>query len=132
MKKILIAILLSSFNGYGQQLVWTQKADIPSSTRHSPIGFSINQYGYIATGFNNGTCYNDMWKYDPSTNVWSQVASLPGSGRYGASVFVINSKAYAGIGWSSSNQGLSDFYEYDPIANQWSARANFIGPQIYT
>lgn len=116
---------------HAQQYVWTQKANLPGNSRHSSIGFSIGQYGYIGTGYSNGICLNDLWRYDPANNSWSQMANLPGVGRYGASSFVINNKGYVGVGKTNSNT-LVDFYEYNPVTNQWITKPNFIGQPIYT
>lgn len=131
MMKKLLFFLFATTIAHAQQYVWTQKASLPGSSRHSSIGFSIGQYGYIGTGYSNGVCLNDLWRYDPVSNSWSQMATLPGVGRYGASSFVINNQGYVGVGQTTSI-ALTDFYKYDPVTNQWTSIANFIGLPIYT
>ena len=129
---LVISTLICVSFSFAQQFAWTQKASLPGFSRHSGIGFAIGLYGYLATGYDNGSCYNDMWRYDQQNNSWTQVASMPGNARYGASAFTINNRAYAGIGLNSSNQSLSDFYEYDPSVNSWISKAVYFGPPVYT
>ncbi|MEO7309093.1 MAG: choice-of-anchor D domain-containing protein [Chitinophagaceae bacterium] len=75
----------------------------------------------------NGNFYNDMWEYDPSTNIWIQKASFGGTGRHGAVGFAIGNKGYVGTGSELSGATKRDFWEYDPLTNIWMQRADFGG-----
>lgn len=76
--------------------------------------------------------YNDLWEYDPTTNVWSQKADFPGPGRLMTKGFSINQKIYAGFGFviaasgpnAGSNDYQTDLYEFDPATNKWIQKSN--------
>lgn len=105
--------------------VWVQKTDFGGVARRNSVGFSIGNKGYLGTGFNGSTYYNDLWEYDPEMQTWIQKASLA-TARSGAVGFSIGSKGYIGTGNNASSR-LNDFWEYDPLLNTWTARANFAG-----
>ena len=94
---------------------WTQKASYAGGIRSEAVGFSIGNYGYIATGTSNwGTgAMDDCWIYDPVNDNWSAMAAFPGGDREEASVFVIGCKAYVGTGFINDNSGTlqNDFWE---------------------
>ncbi|MBK6641280.1 MAG: hypothetical protein IPG39_08585 [Bacteroidetes bacterium] len=46
------------------------KNNFPGPPRQGANGFAIGDAGYILAGFNNGTSYNDFWKYDPISDLW--------------------------------------------------------------
>lgn len=107
---------------------WSQKSNVGGSGgRDAPIGFSIGNKGYIGTGWNNGTAYNDFWEYDPSADVWTQKANVPGGGRSYAYGMSINNKGYVGGGYGQTDE----FWEYDPVTNTWIQKASFTGGGIY-
>ncbi|MEO8148393.1 MAG: kelch repeat-containing protein [Bacteroidia bacterium] len=132
-------ILLISFliiNGlnlsrvYGQSH-WTQKADFTSS-RGGVSPFSINSKGYYSCGLDNSSnAYNDLWEYDPVTDVWTQKANLPGVNRYSASAFTIGNYGYVCLGWDINGNGLDDLWQYDPLLNSWTTKSNFAGSARY-
>ena len=108
---------------------WSQKASCPGPSRTSNVNFTINGKLYVSLGYSGTTStrFNDLWEYDPTTNLWSQKANFPGSARYGAVAFVINGKAYVGTGGLGGGAQLTDFYEYNPTTNTWTQKANFGG-----
>ena len=123
MKKICTIILFSGLSSALYADYWTQLANFPSVGRQLASGFSIGTKGYITCG--DGAGYmNDLWEYDPPTNVWTQKANLPGAGRYGAVVFVINDRGYIGTG---AYPLLDDLWEYDPASNSWTQMASITG-----
>jgi len=91
---------------------WTQKADLPGSTRRWASGFSINNKGYIGTGSNGNSSLSDFWEYNPASNTWTQKADFPSTIRYG-SVGSATSKGYITTG-RSSGQNNNDHWEYCP------------------
>jgi N-acetylneuraminic acid mutarotase len=62
---------------------WTQITDFKGIGRHSSASFSINNFGYVTTGYwgldgpTNGLTTNDSWKYDPLTNQWTKITNFP-------------------------------------------------------
>ncbi len=45
--------------------VWTQKTSFESTTRIGAIGFSLNNRGYVTTGNNSSSNFDDMWEFAP-------------------------------------------------------------------
>ena len=49
---------------------WKQMADFPGQSRWGPVGFAINNKGYVGTGYYNdggGDIYlDDFWEYLPA------------------------------------------------------------------
>ncbi|OQA07232.1 MAG: hypothetical protein BWY67_01777 [Bacteroidetes bacterium ADurb.Bin397] len=46
---------------------WTIKSSLPSAGRIAGAGFSIGNYGYVATGYTNfSVVQSDLWQYAPS------------------------------------------------------------------
>lgn len=105
---------------------WTQKANLPSTTRAFVTGFSLGDKGYFATGAVNPGFSQELWEYDPPTNSWTQKANFPGTGRWNAGGFAIGTKAYLGTGSITINW-FNDFWEYDQSTNLWTQKANFPG-----
>jgi len=124
-----MAALLIILPSIAKAQSWSQKANCPGPSRTSNVNFTINGKLYVALGYSGTTStrFNDLWEYDPTTNVWSQKANFPGSARYGAVAFVINGKAYVGTGSLGGGAQLTDFYEYNPTTNTWAQKANFGG-----
>lgn len=134
-------VQITSFNNNGESLssasifvglstvsggAWEELGNTPMSGRSGAVGFSINGKGYVALGRNNSGALNDLWEYDPATNLWIQRADFPGTARIGAFAFVIDGRAYVGTGNDFSGTGFKrDVYEYNPANNTWTAKADF-------
>jgi hypothetical protein len=123
MKKLTTTILFTCLLNFAFADFWTQLANFPAAGRQLASGFSIGSKGYVTCG-EGGFYFNDLWEYDPGTNVWTQLASLPGAGRYGAVTFVIGNKAYVGTG---AYPLMDDLWEYDPASNTWAQQASITG-----
>jgi N-acetylneuraminic acid mutarotase len=112
---------------------WAQKADLGGSGRHEAIGFSIDNKGYIGTGYayNGGTnkFYKDFWQYDQLANTWTQKADFAGTARMAAVGLKIGDKGYVGTGINWTTGPFDDMWEYNPLLNTWTqkASANIIG-----
>lgn len=109
---------------------WTQKADFGGVARGAASAFSIGNKGYIGTGFNDVTYFqNDFWEYDPSNDTWTQRADFGGAARCDAVGFSIGSKGYIGTGgdYGAASPLFKDFWEYDPSNDQWTKKSNFGG-----
>jgi len=95
--------------------------------RGGAIAFSVNNKAYVGLGQGNtAPYYNDLWEYDPETNVWSQKASFIGSPRRQAVAFSIDTLAYVGTG-QSANGFEKDFYSYNSQTNTWVQLNDFGG-----
>jgi len=109
---------------------WTQKADFGvHEEEDTPLvrAFAIGTKGYVGTGYDGTTYYNDLWEYDPATNVWTKKDDLLGAERKDAVGFTIGSKGYVGTGFDGTLY-YADFYEFNPAAAagaQWTAKTNF-------
>jgi len=111
---------------------WTQKANFGGGQRNGAVGFTVGNKGYICTGWNITTppiyFHQDVWEYDPQSDIWTQKANFPGPGRQGAVGFSIGSKGYIGLGGGGSGSVLStffnDFWEYDPQIDSWTQKAD--------
>lgn len=105
---------------------WTQKANLTGGMRYVAVSFSIGDKGYVGTGNNITTYFQDFWEYDPVTNTWTQKANFPGDPRYFACGFSLGSKGYIGLGQSPSGY-YQDFWAYTPATNSWAQIADFGG-----
>lgn len=107
---------------------WMQVANFAPGKRQVSIGFSLDNFGYIACGRDSVNNFlTDMWQYDPTNNLWTQMANFPGISRSQPVAFALNGKGYVGTGFNQSLNGLSDFFSYDPGSNTWSAIASLPG-----
>ena len=71
-------------------------------------------------GTNNGQAFDDLFRYDPTSDSWNQVASL-GIGMQDPCYFVVGNIAYVGLGNTRiSNSLVRHFYGYNPQTNSWS------------
>lgn len=108
---------------------WTQKGIFPGPFRVGATSFSLNNKGYVCFGDNalNGPAahyFNDLWEYDPNTDIWVEKDTLPGSVRQYAFAFTIGNKAYVGNGKSGPSGLLPDFYEYNSATEIWIQKGN--------
>jgi len=110
---------------------WTTKQDFPGNYRYYGTCFSYNgelYYGFGAGYYpypsccENGQYYNDLWRYDPSTNAWTFLFNAPISARSRMVSFVIDDEAYLGFGWVSSPSVTSfyDLWSYSIKTSTWN------------
>jgi hypothetical protein len=93
-KRCIIAILLGvGLINCDAQDTWTRKAKFAGGTRGYAVGFSIGTKGYLGTGDNFGA-HDDLWEYDPITNVWTQKANFGGGLTSSAIGFSSGGKGY--------------------------------------
>ena len=107
---------------------WTQKADFPGIPRDWAVGFSIENKGYIGTGY-TGNYKKDFWEYDPTIDTWAQKDYFKGTGRATAVGFSIGTKGYIGTGSALTTGPTKDFWEYDPDNDTWTQKADFGGTE---
>lgn len=93
---------------------WMRKDDFTGGMRYGAIAFSVANYGYVGTGYNDNWL-KDFYRFDPnapSGKQWEVVNGFGGQKRKYASAFVINNEAYICCG--ENNGGLvEDFWKFD-------------------
>ena len=135
MFKALLTLLVFSFGfltfaqGPNQ---WDKRLAFGGLKRERAVGFSVGNYGYIATGEDTANVtHNDLWQYDPTLDIWTQKADLPASPRRNAIAFSLGNRGYVGTGIDSSESFvgtiLKDFWEYNPDLNSWVQKADYPG-----
>src|SRR5688500_3537392 len=97
MKVIFTSILLACCSILFSQApdTWVAKANYPGAATSFITGFSIGSVGYFGPG-GASVHTNQLWEYNPGTNVWTQKANVPGPGRRAATSLSINGKGYIG------------------------------------
>jgi N-acetylneuraminic acid mutarotase len=80
--------------------------------RSNAVGFSSATKGYVALG-SNGPVLNDVWEYDPATDLWSLKQSFEGTARVDAVSFSINDRIFVTTGKNGSTP-LDDTWEFKP------------------
>jgi N-acetylneuraminic acid mutarotase len=110
---------------------WSNKANFAGGPRTASIGVAVSGAGFIGMGsggINNPVEYNDLCKYDPTTDSWSAKTALPAAGRSYAAAFVIGkTKSFYIATGASGNSVLSECWKYNATADSWVAQANFPG-----
>jgi N-acetylneuraminic acid mutarotase len=106
---------------------WSQKPDFPDLPRHHPFQFAIGDYTYAGLGHGNNDAggvniFDELYRYDPQTEVWDQMATLPAEGRVAGTQFSYGGKGYvlSGDGDDHSVMPFGSFWEYDPAEDQWN------------
>lgn len=99
---------------------WTVKANYPGGYYIiDEVAFSINEKGYIGSGFKQTESTNEFWEYDPKFNTWKRIADLPGEPRNNAIAFTIDGYGYVGLG-NIKGIVVNDFWKYNPGNNSWT------------
>jgi len=102
----------------------------PGPARQQAVGFSLNNYGYIGTGWSydderEDVLRRDFWRYNPADDSWEEIAPLPetAKGRRAAVAFALKvgdiEYGYVGCGYDGENY-LLDFWRYDPVHDEWT------------
>lgn len=106
---------------------YTTLAPMPTDdlARMHAVAFTINNRGYVATGYGAGVM-KDLWEYNPAKGMggsWTKKADLPGPARWKAVGFSINNKGYVATGNPFGNP-IKDVWEYDPVNDTWTEKAS--------
>ena len=91
---------------------WSVMPSYNGDSRHHPITFSNDIYGFVIAGQTGlGEYLEDVHRFDSQTDTWQQLANFPGGPRgYGYGVANGN-KAYVGFGRNSEGY-TNDWWEY--------------------
>jgi N-acetylneuraminic acid mutarotase len=109
---------------------WVELSDFEGVARSDAAAFSINDKGYVTTGYDGDDRLKDLWEYDPVRDFWIQKADFPGNARNGAVAFGTSTKGYVGTGYDGSDK-LKDFWEFNPDSNKWTQVSDFAGSARY-
>lgn len=105
---------------------WIVRSVFDGSPRSAVSGFTIDNIGYMGTGYDGDDYLNSFWAYNIEGDYWSQKADFPGEARSAAVGFNVGSKGYIGSGYDGLDE-LKDFYSYNPATNTWDVIAEFPG-----
>jgi N-acetylneuraminic acid mutarotase len=114
--------------------VWTRKSNGPSARCSSMVVYDTVSdllwvYGGRDRADPGGTEFNDMWSYDPSTNLWTQKSDGPGGRSEHAGVFNPLTReiiVYGGYTSSSANQYPSDqVFVYETQNDNWVMKKRY-------
>lgn len=105
---------------------WLTSSTFDGIARSSCASFTINDKGYVGTGYDGSDYLNDFWEFDIEGGYWVQKANFPGTERSATTGFAIGNHGYIGIGYDGTSE-KSDFYKYDPDTNTWQQVADFGG-----
>ncbi len=122
MKKILFFLIIPFLN-FSQD--WIFLGNYDGESRHHPVTFSNERYGFVIAGQNgDGEYLDEVFKYDSEQQTWEELASFPGGPRsyaYGVSDGI---HGYVGFG-SNENGYPNDWWRYDITNNIWEQLASF-------
>ncbi len=124
---ILIFLKFISLISFAQN--WQSLPSYNGDSRHHPITFSNDRFGFVIAGQNSfGEYLEDSYRFDSQTQIWEQIADFPGGPRGFAYGVSNNTTAYVGFGSNSSESGTiypTDWWSYDILNNEWSQLADF-------
>tara|TARA_R110002020_G_scaffold117986_1_gene269631 strand:- start:28344 stop:29339 length:996 start_codon:yes stop_codon:yes gene_type:complete len=97
---------------------WTKLLDLDEEddytiTRSNAVAFTLNGYGYIATGERSGAT-TSVWEYDPGSDTWESKTAFEGATRQDAVAFHNGSRAFVGMGRTGTLY-LDDLDEFFPF-----------------
>ena len=96
--------------------IWKKLNDFPFEGRANGLSFSLLGKGYMLSG-QASQHFNDVWSYDPATDLWTQKNDYPYSS-YVACVATADDKAYV-LDYSGQ------LYEYNPVDDSWKYLSTF-------
>jgi N-acetylneuraminic acid mutarotase len=115
----LFTLLILSLTGFSYAQTWVSKTGMGNNTRHHPVTWTLNGFGYAATGTNpSNNPTSDFEQYNPTTDSWVSLPDFPGPARSFSIGGVYNGEAYLGFG-AGSTAPLNDLWKYDPTSETW-------------
>lgn len=124
---LLILICITIFSNPLSAQEWSVIPSYDGESRHHPITFSNDRYGFVIAGQNGiGEYLSDVHRFDSFTNSWEQLEDFPGGPRGFAYGVASGNNAYIGFGRNSSGYP-NDFWKYDMENDIWTQLADFSG-----
>ena len=112
--------------GCGTPGPWSTATPGPPA-RYRAGGCSDGQYVYVYGGGNStGGYYNDLWRWDPVTQIWTQLANMP-TAKQNIQGAYWNGKIYVPGGFNGAH--ITENAIYDIATNTWSTGAPLPAPQ---
>lgn len=105
---------------------WKERSVFDGIPRSNAVSFTIENNGYMGTGYDGDDYLNDFWEYNIEGDFWAQKADFPGAARTSGVGFSIGTDGFLGIGYDGDDE-LSDFWKYDASTNTWIQIADFLG-----
>ncbi len=105
---------------------WVERSVFDGTPRSNAVAITVNNIGYMGTGYDGDDYLADFWAYDIDGDFWFQLADFEGSARSAAVTFEVDNTIYIGTGFDGDNE-LGDFFGYDIASNTWAAIADFRG-----
>ncbi len=103
---------------------WSARPELPVPTQEiGAVACAGRMYvmgGLVAPN----TDTNDLWAFDPSTDLWSQRADFPGSGVDHPGAACVNGRVYLIGGLVNAGTPSALVHEYDPATNAWTRKAD--------
>lgn len=97
---------------------WVYKSSFPGEAREGAVGFSVENTGFIVTGYLKSIGNKEVWKFNPSTDQWAKMKDFPGGPDIDGMSFTVNGRAYFGMG-DDRGSGKDNFWEYDATSDIW-------------
>lgn len=97
-------------------------AQFPGEARIGASSFVLNGEAYVGLGYKNSfpaQYFDDLYKYNSSSNSWDTLNTFPGGARWTQISFVINNTAYMGYGIQTLSSPYRDFWSY--TSDSWTS-----------
>jgi N-acetylneuraminic acid mutarotase len=82
--------------------------------RHDAVAFSVNGYGYVATGIAGSSYTTSVYEYSPTTSEWVKKTPYESTARGQAIAFVLGDRAFLGTGFNGSRR-VDNMMEFKPF-----------------
>jgi N-acetylneuraminic acid mutarotase len=82
--------------------------------RHDAVGFSVNGYGYVATGLAGSSYTTSIFEYSPTTGEWIKKTPYESTARGQAIAFVLGDRSFLGTGFIGSRR-VDNMMEFRPF-----------------
>lgn len=127
----LLVIPLFLSNSLWCQDAWIQVDSLNGPPRANATTFTIENDGYVLTGYDGTSKKRSMVSYDPVQDDWDNELSLGGLTGDGLNRSSAVSFSVWGYGFIVTGEGtgfmFSDLWMYDPYNQSWTQMANFPG-----
>ncbi|NOQ72509.1 MAG: T9SS type A sorting domain-containing protein [Crocinitomix sp.] len=130
MKNLILFVLLAISAGSFEQ-EWNENDQFDGgSGRFGMSYFTLEGEAFLMGGLMQSgvsyIAYDDLQKYDESTDTWELLADYPGGNLYGGFTFVIGNTAYIGLGANQDGTFNNEVWSFSTI-DGWNSVSDFPG-----